>query len=380
MNPHMKVALVYDRVNKWGGAERVLLALHTIWPDAPLYTAVYDREYAPWADAFTVYESHLHSMPFARRHHELYPWATPFAFESFSFDEYELVISVTSAEAKGIITKPTTTHICYCLTPTRYLWSGYDQYQESPGWGALTQLARFMHKQFTPILRRWDLIAATRPDAYIAISDRVASRIREYYTKSPIATIHPPVDLGTFRLNLKRPIDLPQEPYFLVVSRLVGHKQLDIVIAAFTSIGWPLIIVGDGVAKSDLKKGAGPSIRFIDRYLTDEELAGYYGNCRAFVFAGEEDFGLSAVEAQACGAPVVAYRESGIAEIITDGNTGILFQHQSKEALVRALKQAASRTFDSTLCRKNVERFGFDVFRKRMMTAVERYRISRPTV
>src|SRR3990167_3450705 len=138
----MKVALVYDRVNKWGGAERVLLALHELWPEAPLYTAVFDEKRAPWAKVFRVNPSFIQQFPFARSHHELYPWLTPVAFETFTFDQYDAVISVTSAEAKGIITKPQTAHICYCLTPTRYLWSGYEQYQTNPGMGPLNPLAR----------------------------------------------------------------------------------------------------------------------------------------------------------------------------------------------------------------------------------------------
>jgi len=168
----MKVALVYDRVNKWGGAERVLLALHEIWPDAPLYTAVYDPKRAPWAKVFDVRPSFLQHFPFAKSHHELYPWLTQMAFESFSFDEYDVVISVTSAEAKAIITKPRTLHVCYCLTPTRYLWSGYETYQETTR-GLVKQLHRWM----VPHLRKWDMVASSRPDYYIAISKRVKERI-----------------------------------------------------------------------------------------------------------------------------------------------------------------------------------------------------------
>src|SRR3989344_7010145 len=153
----MKVALVYDRVNKWGGAERVLLALHKIWPKAPLYTAVYDKKRATWAKVFEVKPSFLQKFPFAVSFHEMYPWLTPIAFETFSFDSYDLVISVTSAEAKGIITKPHTIHICYCLTPTRYLWSGYNDYFQDP-------FLRLASKPVISYLQWCDKAAAQRPD------------------------------------------------------------------------------------------------------------------------------------------------------------------------------------------------------------------------
>lgn len=374
------MALVYDRVNKWGGAERVLLALHEIWPDVPLFTAVYDADRARWADVFSVHPSFLQKFPFAKNHHEFYPWATPLAFESFTFDAYDIVLSVTSAEAKGIITKPQTRHICYCLTPTRYLWSGYSQYQESPGWGILNGAARVIHKSISPTLRRWDTVAAARPDAYIAISKRVAERIAKYYRVSAIATIYPPVDLETFTPNTRRPATLRRDAYYLVVSRLVGHKRLDIIIDAFNRLQWPLLIIGDGVAKADLVRRADANVRFIDHYLTDEELAGYYGNCRAYVFAGEEDFGLSAVEAQACGKPVIAYRESGIAEIIEDGKTGVLFHEQSAPALISALTQFASQRFDQNLCRSNVSRFSYKFFQEQIRSTVTEFRDSHLTV
>src|SRR3990167_10742564 len=171
----MKVAVVYDRVNKWGGAERVLLALHEMFPDAPLYTSVYDERNAPWAKVFPrVYTSFLQKFPFAKSNHEFLALLMPLAFELFNFDEYDLVISVTSEAAKGIITKPETLHICYMLTPTRYLWSHYDLYFKNP-------ILRFISKPAVNYLRNWDKIAAQRPDKIIAISTEVQRRIKKYY-------------------------------------------------------------------------------------------------------------------------------------------------------------------------------------------------------
>jgi len=349
-----KIAFVYDRVNKIGGAERVLLALHDIWPQAPLFTAVYDKEHARWADVFMVHTSFLQNYPLAKRNHELYPWLTPMAFESFSFDEYDIVISVTSAEAKAIITKPHTLHICYCLTPTRYLWSGYDTYSTPVSHTLRDTIITKGLRRVSDRLRKWDTIHAQRPDDYIAISHTVEGRIRKYYNRTVHSVIYPPVDTSLFIPSSTKRKNTQQ--YFLTVSRLVGYKHTDIIISAFNTLGLPLIVVGDGWEKQRLQRMAKPNITFID-HLTDKELVLYYQNCRAFIFAGEEDFGIVAAEAQACGKPVIAYDTGGVAEIVMDGKTGQLFPEQTAECLIAALNSFQHRWYDTLLCRKNAERF-----------------------
>lgn len=367
----MKLALVYDRLNKWGGAERVLLALHELWPDAPLYTAVYEPRKAPWAGVFDVIPSFLQRVPLARTYHELFPWLTPMAFESFSFDQYDVVISVTSAEAKSIITKPHTLHICYCLTPTRYLWSGYEDYENYPGMGRLNVIARTALAASRSTLGHWDTIAAARPDSYIAISQHVAERITRYYDRAVDAVIYPPVDLGRFEPRKSRQTE-PKQPYFLVVSRLIGYKRVDLVIDAFNILGLPLKVIGDGRASGELKRRANRNIEFIRSHLTDEELVGYYQSCRALVFAGQEDFGLVAVEAQACGKPVISYRNSGMAEIILEGITGLLFREQNAPALIKTVQRFMKSDFDSGRCRENAKRFDTHRFRDQMKNFVSR--------
>lgn len=358
----MKVAFVYDRVNKWGGAERVLLALHKIWPDAPLFTAVYDKKRAAWADVFEVHPSFLQRIPGASFAHESLPGLTPMAFEAFMFDEYDVVISVTSAEAKNIITKPQTLHICYCLTPTRYLWSGFDQYLKQPGLGKLSAIAGWGLKTFAPMLRRWDVVAASRPDFFIAISQRVKERIRKYYGRDVVAVVYPPVDTGRFvsRGSATR----ANGDYFLTVSRLVSYKRLDIIIQAFNALSLPLVIIGDGRQKWELKKMAGPSIRFIDHHLTDSELVRYYEGCRAFVYAADEDFGLAAAEAQALGVPVIAYSQSGVAEVVKDRVSGVLFDQQTVASLKTAVGKFLSLRFSKKVCRAQVEAMSEAHFRK----------------
>jgi len=372
---NLKVALVYDRVNKWGGAERVLLALHEIWPEAPLYTAVYDPRRATWAKVFRVKPSFLQHFPWAKRYHEFYPWATPLAFETFTFDEFDVVISITSAEAKGIITKPQTLHICYCLTPTRYLWSGRELYRERPGMSWLSGPAKWAQKALVPTFRQWDLVAASRPDYYLAISQRVDRRIRQYYGRETERIIYPPVDLSKFKIsNLKFKIENAGK-YFLVVSRLVGYKRVDLVINAFNELGWPLVVIGEGWQKDELQSLAHRNIKFLGGYLTDGELVRYYQNCSALVHAADEDFGLAAVEAQACGRPVIAFRDSGIAEVVQEGKTGIFFAKQTKEALSIALTAFAGKRFNPEDCRKNALRFSQTRFRTDFSLAVaELYR------
>ncbi|MCX6706351.1 MAG: glycosyltransferase family 4 protein, partial [Candidatus Woesebacteria bacterium] len=209
----MKIALVYDRVNKWGGAERVLLTLHEMFPDAPLYTSVYDEASTSWAKVFPkIYTSFLQRIPFAKSNHELFGWLMPLAFETFNFDMYDLVISITSEAAKGIITKPKTKHICYCLTPTRYLWSHYDLYFKN-------KLFRFISKPFINYLRNWDKVAAQRPDQIIAISTEVKNRIKKYYNRDA-EVIFPPVSLHHKKYLSKN------HAYYLIVSRLVPYKRV----------------------------------------------------------------------------------------------------------------------------------------------------------
>ena len=348
----MRVAIVYDRVNKWGGAERVLLALHEIWPEAPLFTAVYDKKKTVWADVFDVKPSFLRNLP-----HEFLPWATPIAFETFNFDAFDIVISVTSAEAKNIITKPNVVHICYCLTPTRYLWSARKEYEASGVEGSMLRI-------LAPRLRKWDLVASSRPDYYIAISNTVKERVETYYHREVTSVIYPPVDTEKFKIN-------KTGDYFLTVSRLVGYKRGDLLIDAFNKLGWPLVIVGEGRDKARLKDRAAKNIRFVGA-VSEEELVKYYQSCRAFVYAGVEDFGIAAVEAQAAGKPVVAFKQGAMAEIVISGKTGELFERQSGQSITEALKKVRSRWYDSVLCRENAERFSRARFVREMKETVAR--------
>jgi glycosyltransferase involved in cell wall biosynthesis len=365
----MKIAFVYDRVNKFGGAEQVLLALHEIWKDAPLYTSVYHKETAPWAEVFSVIPSFMQYIPFANNHHEWFPWLTPYAFETFDFSAYDVVLSVTSAEAKNVITKPDTLHICYCLTPTRYLWSGYDSYIAEPGLGYMGGIGSKIFRLLTPTLRNWDLIGAQRVDVYAAISKTVEQRIKKYYKRKTETVVYPPVDTDIFVPEKNQHQESMQK--FLVVSRLVPYKRIDIVIEACNCLGLPLIIIGDGSDRRRLEKMAGPTITFINRKLTVVELAHYYQQCQAFLFAGEEDFGIVAAEAQSCGKPVICYKQSGMAEIILPGITGEIFEKQQSDNLINILETFSFKEYDPVSCRKQALLFDKEVFKKHMKAFVE---------
>lgn len=348
----MKVALVYDRVNKWGGAERVLLALHELFPDAPLYTSVYDRKNAPWAERFNVRTSFLQNFPFTTKSHEYFASLMPLAFESFNFDMYDLVISVTSEAAKGIITKPGTTHICYCLTPTRYLWSGYEEYFKN-------DILRFFSKPIVSYLKSWDMVAGQRPDYYISISKEVKNRIKKYYNRDS-AIVYPPVSIQNSKIinaNVK------YSNYFLIVSRLVAYKHIEIAIDACNKLNLPLVIVGSGNEEKRLKNMSGNTIFFVGN-LTDLELVGYYKECNALIFPGHEDLGLTAIEAQSFGKPVIAYKGGGVEETVLDGKSGEFFYPLSSKALQKILSNFNSKKFDPLECKKQADKFNMNNFKK----------------
>lgn len=357
----MKVALVYDRVNKWGGAERVLLALHQMFPDAPLYTSVYNPHTAPWADIFTIKTSFLQRVTLLRQRHELIPFLMPLAFESFDFSSFDLVISVTSESAKGIITTGKTKHLCYCLTPTRYLWSGYAIYFAHPGFTFIAQPA-------VRYLRRWDTIAAARPDRMIAISKEVRGRIKTYYHRNT-KVIYPPLLLQDRREIISSKIQ-NNPPFLLIVSRLVGYKRVDLAIRACNRLRLPLYIAGIGNDYRRLRAMSGPTIRFLGN-LTEAELIAYYTYCQGLIFPGIEDFGLTAVEAQYYGKPVLAFDVGGAKETIIEGKTGMFFPQPTVASLTEKLAKFVKFRYNPSDCRRQAEKFSVGKFKREFIKEVE---------
>lgn len=362
----MKTALLYDRVNKWGGAERDLLALHELFPDAPLYTAVYEPNKASWAKVFPkVIPSFLQKIPLARGNHEFLGAFTPLAFETFDFGGWDLVISVTSEAAKGIIVRPPSLHICYCLTPTRYLWVDHDFYFKNPGKLGRIPFLWQISRPFVSYLKYWDKIAAQRPDIMVAQSEVVRRRIKKNYGRDS-QIIYPPVDVGYFGQGPQK----KRENFFFIVSRLVPYKRLKLAIEAFNSLGLPLYIAGVGSEEGRLKAMAKSNIHFLGR-LTDAKLSDYYKRCAAFIMPQEEDFGIAAVEAQAAGTPVIAYRAGGALDIVEEGKSGLFFDRQEPKDLINAVKKFKRTKFDHKLISLRAKRFSKEKFKKEFLKLIK---------
>ena len=350
----MKVALVYDRINKFGGAERVLLALHEIWPEAPLYTSVYDKSAAPWADTFDVRTSFLQKLPLPKTGHELYPYLMGVAFEMFNNDEYDMVISVTHEFSKAILTKPQTFHLCYCLNPVGYLWDSYDDYFHSkPQW------FKTLSSPLIKYLRWYDKIVAQRPDQYFTISRTVQERVKRIYDRES-EVIYPPVEIKSQKLKAK------SENFYLIVSRLVPNKRIDLAIEAFNELGLPLKIIGVGKELKSLKSLSKPNIEFLG-YLTDQERDGYYESCRAVVIPAEEDFNIVAVEAQSFGKPVIAYGKGGVTETVIENKTGWFFSNP--EEFKKIMKNIGK--VDPKDCIENAKKYSKERFKKEFKEKAE---------
>jgi glycosyltransferase involved in cell wall biosynthesis len=358
----MKVALVHDYLNQMGGAERVALAFHEIFPDAPIYTSIFDpRRVDPAFQSMDVRTSFMQKFPLVTRHHQPYLPFYPFAMESLDLREYDLVLSSSSAFGKGVITRPETMHICYCHTPMRWCWD-YDEYVEREQIGGLAR--RLLPIMITG-LRIWDQTSAMRVDHFIANSPVVAERIAKYYRREAVV-IPPPVDAQRFNFDPS----IRSEDYLLILSRLIPYKRIDLAIEACNKLRLPLLIIGGGRDERRLKRLAGPTIRFMGR-LSDEEIIHYYTHCRAFLFPGEEDFGITPLEAQACGRPVVAYGAGGALASVVDGVTGVFFRQQTVESLARALATFDERGFDPQTIRNHALEFDLPRFHRRIQQFVE---------
>ncbi len=325
-----KVAIVYDWIDKWGGVERLLLSLHELFPEADFYTSYYDKENAKWAQSLNIKTSFIQRLPsFIKKNRLLSLLLYPFAFESFDLSEYDTVISVTSSFAKGVITKPQTNHICILLTPTRYLWGQSDEYTKHK----VIQIGNAFIGNY---LRKWDYLAAQRPDKIVSISTLVAERCKKYYNRDS-TVMYPPFDIEYWE-SLKGMIEstyvkgLPSAPYYLVVSRLEPYKKVDFVIDTFNLRDELLVVVGTGTEETKLKDMARNNIIFL-KNLTDEKLAVVYSQAKALIMPQEEDFGYVSLEAQSFGCPVISYARSGAKETVLENKTGVLFHKYSSAAL-----------------------------------------------
>jgi glycosyltransferase involved in cell wall biosynthesis len=323
-----QVALVYDWVDKWGGVERLLLALHAMFPEAPLYTSFHNKQHAQWAKDFDIRPSYMQYLPgFIRNNRK---FSVPFlgrAFEQFDFSAFDTVISVSSSFAKGIITKPEAQHIGIILTPTRYIWGQQTQYGNN---GLIAQM-------IANDLRSWDYIAAQRPDKLIAISNCVRDRIAAYYRRDS-HVVYPPFDSSYWGKVKTSSVRKPDD-YYLVVSRLEPYKNVETVIDAFA--GMPdkkLIVVGTGSVEHALRARAGINVTFTG-YISDDNLADYYRHACGLIMPQEEDFGYVALEAQYFGCPVIAFASGGALETVLEDKTGIFYKANTAENLQNTVEK-----------------------------------------
>lgn len=330
------------------GGERVLEALAELFPSADLFTLVCDRSVLPTAlSRMRIRTSFLQSLP---RSTQWYPYFLPLfpaATEQLDLRGYDLVISSDAATMKGVRVDADATHICYCHTPMRCLWSGYQTYYQASGPVGRLGLSAIRNR-----LCRWDHEAAQRVSRFVANSQAVHERIQNCYGRKSVV-IYPPVDTARF---IPSPFGRPRDEYFLLVSQLVPYKRVDLVVEAFNQCGKPLVVIGDGPERSKLQrrartniqfKGSQPQLRVIESMQ----------RCKAFVFAGEEDFGIVMAEAQACGTPVVALGKGGATEIVEDNSTGILFEEASEDSLLAALERLDKTSFDPECIRTSALRF-----------------------
>jgi glycosyltransferase involved in cell wall biosynthesis len=357
----MRVAIVHDYLNQTGGAERVVESFHRLWPDAPIFTTLADRDAMPVSlrDA-DIRVSWMQRLPAWRRHFRAYLPLYPLAIESFDLRGYDVVVSSSSAWAKAVRAPAHAVHVCYCHTPMRWVWD-YEQYVAREGFGPLTRLA------LPPViaaLRAWDVRTAKRPTHIVVNSRVVQDRVQRCWGRTS-ELLHPPVDTGRFSVGSGA------GRAHLVVSRLAHYKRIDLAVAAFTQLGLPLEIIGDGPARRSLEAIAGPTIKFRGR-VDDAGVARAMQECRALIFSGEEDFGITPLEANASGRPVIAYRAGGATETVRDAVTGVLFEEQSAASLADAVRRAAEIAWDAAAIRRHAEAYSIASFEARFLAIIER--------
>jgi glycosyltransferase involved in cell wall biosynthesis len=359
----MRVALVHEWLTNMAGSERVLLALHELYPEAPIYTSVYIPEEFPQLAGADIRTSFLQRVPGAKTRHQAFSLLRTIAFERFDLSGYDVVISSSHAEAKGVITRPETLHICYCYTPVRYYWSGYHHYLQNPRFGVLNPIVKLLMPYMTNYLRLWDRLAADRVDRFVAISQHVAKRIQKYYRREA-DIIFPPVTTSWLKKS-----DASGD-YFLLVGRIIPYKRADIVVEAFNQLGLPLKIAGTGPDLESLRNKSASNIEFMG-HVPDAGLKDLYEGCKALIFPQEEDFGIVPLEAMAAGKPVIAYRAGGALETIVEGETGIFFDRQDVESIKQAVRGFDAQRFRPDRCREQALKFDVDVFKAKFKGLVD---------
>lgn len=357
----LKIAIVCDWLTIYAGAERVILEMHQLFPKAPIYTSLYDKEKCKVFKDADVRESALRYLPFARKFHRLFFPLMPYAFEKMDLSEYDIVISSSHSAAKGIITKPGTLHISYCHSPMRYVWDQSHSYQNT--YKAFQPL-KILYRPILHKVRMWDRVASARVDKFIANSNYVSKRIKKYY-KQDSEVLYPPVDLDTFSVGEKKRTN------YLAVGRLIPYKRFDLIVEAFNKLGLPLHVVGTGPELSKLKKMAKENIKFLGN-ISNEELREEYKNAKALIYPQIEDFGIVPLEAMASGTPVIALAKGGALETVKEKISGVFFEEQNVNALIKAVEKFKKMKFEPAKVAKSVQEFSSARFKAELLHLIER--------
>lgn len=355
-----KVALAHDHLFQIGGAEKVLVALSTIYPVAPIFTLINDRKISnKILQNKQIISSYLQKIPGANRFFKYFLLLMPPAWEKIDLSKYDLVISSSSGFVKGVRTGHNSQHICYCHTTTRYLW---DDQEEYIGNLPEAKIVKYFLPRFLSKLQNWDFSKAQEVNHFIANSHFIARKIKQHYKKDSIV-IHPPIKVKEFSLADK------VEDYYLIVSRLRPYKKVDLAVKAFNNLKLPLKIIGGGSELKKLKKMAHSNIEFLGE-VSDQERNYYLSRCKAFIYPQVEDFGISALEAMASGRPVIAYKAGGALETVVEGKTGVFFEEQTWESLAHKILRFDDSKFQSAIIRDHAKNFDEEKFKQKILTFI----------
>lgn len=354
----MKLAIVHDWLTNMGGSEQVIINFKKIYKDAPIYTTFYNpSNLDEQLQNIDVRTSFLQGKKMVTNHKKYFP-LMPLAFRLFNLKEYDVVLSSSSSCSKGVKVRKDALHICYCHTPMRYAWDKQEDYIKD-----MNIIKKIVLKVFLWFMRKWDVRSAKRVDYFIANSTAVRERIKKCYNRES-TVINPPVRCNLFNISNT------DGDYYFIVSRFVPYKRFDLAVQACSELGRKLIIIGDGPERKNLEKLANGNVIFLGKQ-PDEVVKKYMEECRAFIFPGEEDFGITPVEAMACGRPVIAYGKGGVLDTVVDKKTGLLFKEQTVESLKKAILEFEQMKFDKTEIRNQALKFNEEAFREKIKKFVE---------
>lgn len=345
-----------------GGAEKVVEQLLEMYPDAPLYTSCMSNEWYQKLQHRTIIMGYL-DWGFFRKVRKFVPFLRQHWFSTLDFSPYDIVISSSGAEAKGIKVPEGVLHVNYCHSPTHYYWSRYEEYLKNPGFGFFDPVARFGLKLLLSPMRAWDLRAAQRPNLIVANSKHIASEVKKYYGRNAVV-VHPPVAIDRFTKKSQTP-----RGSYVAAGRQIPYKRFDLAVQAATLAGLPLTVAGNGPEHERLVAMAGPTVTFATN-VSDARMVRYFQDAKGFLFPGVDDFGITPVEAMAAGTPVLAYKAGGALDYVVSGKTGLFFTEPTAESLAACLKEAEKKQWDEAVIAKKAAQFSPDKFRKNMRKVV----------